>query len=118
MTVSLERAPDRVTTPCPAWCDRAHDYRYETAPDLGTVDHYREIGRVDDGQTAIVVGISVTTVPGGYPLTPCVEVLHLDQTGAPPAELLGGDLYLSAAEAVALVPLLARAAQLLAGAAA
>lgn len=115
MTVDLEAALERAATPCPAWCDRAHCYRYETAPDLGAVDHYREVGRVDDGRTAIVVGISVTTAAGGYPLTPCVEVLHLDKSGAPPAELLGGDLYLTAAEAVALAPLLARAAELLAG---
>lgn len=117
MTVSLERAPHAVT-PCPPWCDGKHDFLYETAGEVADRDHFREIGRVNEGgRTVIVVGIAATRdASSGCWHDPCVELLHLDTEvwGGEAPELAGGDAYLTPAEALAIAPLLVEAAEILA----
>jgi hypothetical protein len=111
----LERPePEELAEDCPAWCDGRHDVLYHVADEPGERNHYREIGRLnEEGATQMVVGIALTTDEFCDPISPCVELLHVDKTGQPVEELLCGDVYLSPGEAEALAPLLVKAARML-----
>lgn len=98
------------------WCDGRHDVLYQVAREPSARDHFREIGRVNDGGTTeIVVGIAATRDTGDDWHDPCVELIHLDliEPGGEARQLACGDAYLTPAEALALAPLLTRAAEIL-----
>jgi hypothetical protein len=101
-------------SPCPPWCPGTHGYLYDCGGELGgDREHFLEVGRLPGerpGDTQLVVGLNA-----GAADEPSVMLLHLDWTGAAIEELKAGDVYLSAADAVALGPLLARAAEILSG---
>lgn len=99
-------------SPCPPWCDGDHRMLYDVGGEPeGDRCHFLEVGRLPGqrrGDTQVVVGVI-----DGAAVEPSVVTMHLEWTGAPLEELMGGDTYLSAADAVALGPLLARAAEIL-----
>lgn len=118
---SAVRESWRRTTTCdkyPAWCDGSHPVLYHSAGEPADRDHYREIGRVNDGgPSVIVVGIALHGDPGDpRPVTPSVHVLHLSDDGEGTPEMCCGEVYLTAAEARAIAPLLVRAAEVVEGA--
>lgn len=113
MTVSLERAP-RTVTSCPPWCDGKHDVLYLCCDEPAERDHFREVGRVNEGGgTEIIVGVAATRGSDDVWHAPCVELLHVDREGNPP-EVAGGIAFLTAGEALAIAPLLVQAAEILA----
>ncbi|MEV4672148.1 hypothetical protein AB0K34_10900 [Actinomadura sp. NPDC049382] len=109
-----------VETPCTLvpWCDGRHPVLYRCADELSERDHYREVGRVNDGgPSAIVVGIAMSAEEtDDDSASPSILILHLLDDGAEVPELLCGEAYINPSEACALAPLLIRAAEILKGA--
>ncbi|MEU9843155.1 hypothetical protein AB0C69_28480 [Actinomadura sp. NPDC048032] len=100
----------------PSWCDGQHPVLYQIADEPSERDHYREVGRVNDGgPSVIVVGISMTAEDLGddSQAAPSIQILHLLDNGDEVPELLCGEAHLSASEACTLAPLLIRAAEIL-----